>query len=208
MTPKDWNTIKEVVSRNPKLSDTQAYAYSTTWAMEGGFKTSGTPGGTWAGITPKTFNYLKNESSIAGQLREFNKPADLAKNPALMPDVYSAVFDRDLKKVGGSAALNKIGNKYAAAAMADTIFREGATGGGKIIRDAVIKTNPFIKVGNPGVIKPETLDAYSRLAKNPATLDVLLSNIADTRREGAHGSEEGRIDYFRFVKDVDRDRGI
>jgi hypothetical protein len=129
-----------------------------------------------------------------------------------VPYIYKDHLDTALKKVGGSAALDKIGNIHAAVAMADTLFREGEGDGGNIIRNAVIRTDPRLKDAlrhEPGTVKEKTFEAYSRLAKNPATLGALLDNVAQERTAAAtmKAREAGkavlpgdlsRFEYFRF----------
>jgi hypothetical protein len=200
----DWNTIKDVMGSRPDLSDTKIRAYSTTWALEGGLTSNLTNDAT-GGITPETLDWLKTQSDLADQLEDINTPSDLQHDPDLMPDVYNAVFDRDLSRVGGSDALDRVGNPYAAAAMADTVFREGRMGGAQILADAIKETAPKLGSNLPATaeitsIGPPIFDKYSTLAKNPATLGPLLDNVAKERIK-YRPKETVRPNYFRFEKE-------
>lgn len=198
---EDWNVIQGTLDSNNSLGSARRQILGTIWGLEGGLKLPSS-GSTWAGITSGTLAWLKESSPISSLFVGLKTPADMSKDPGLVVEAYVAVLDHGLRKVGGSVVLENIGNTHAATALGDVIFREGENGGGNIIRNAVIKTDPSLRVGGVGVLKPDTLDAYSQLAKNPKTFGVLMQNLADERNayDGARGRGNGdkeRADYFR-----------
>ncbi len=205
-----WNTIHDVLDKNPKTSDTKKHVYRNVWAAEGGLKKDPS-GSAVAGILDKTLADAKKNPKFADRLKDIETPSDLKDHPELVPDIYDAYFDENLKEIGGSAGLDKVGNKYAAAAMGDTVFRHGRYGGAKILRNAVddvleSQGKEPLKIdlsnGEELVVGEKILGGYSQLAKNPATLGPLLDAVAEGRKKDK--TEKGdllRADYFRFEEE-------
>ena len=209
----DWNTIQDTVESRPDISDTKAEVYKNIWAAEGGLKKDPDPDSTAvAGILQDTLDTAKANPKYSDKLKDIKTPSDLKKHPDRVPDLYDAYFDKELNRVGGSEALDKVGNKYASAAMADAVFREGRTGGARVIMEGIRKTDPklaheVLPKGKADSVGPDMFDAYSKLARNPATLGPLLDNLAEARKE-FRPAETARPDHFRFKKERAEGRGI
>jgi len=120
--------------------------------------------------------------------------------------VYKFVYDRGLGRVGGSAALDTIGDRYTAAAVGDTLFRDGDTGGADLVRDAltdIYNSIPRNKrkqlsldagfIGETGRLGPRSLDTLQKLVRAGYGLKV-RNALADNRND----DETARNDYFRF----------
>lgn len=149
---EDWKRFHNQLndpSAMPGLTDAERYAYPQVFAAEGGMGKSSDPKVTAiAGINKPYLKQLEQDAAFKPAAAELWQK--LGGDSGLRPDkltpedvvlIYRYDFDERLKKAGGSAALDQIGNPYAAATMADTLFRHGAGAGGNIIRTAIIYTD-------------------------------------------------------------------
>lgn len=114
---------------------------------------------------------------------------------ATMP--YLAAVHEIMEKAGGSAALDKIDDKLAAGALADSLYRHGSSGGTKLVQTAINQVNGNENLKVDGGMGKDTLDAYSKLVSNPETRDKLLNTLADLRDAATQGNEKDRMDHYR-----------
>ena len=186
---KGWEIFHDNLDKGPKISATEQDIYAKIFAFEGGFKGDNA---TMAGITPNTLTAAKENAELQEMLKDVQDGDDIKSRPDLVAWIYKGYFDTSFKRIGGSAALAKIGDVYAAGALADTVFREGTYGGAKIVLKAVNKTlqdykQPTIDVtmdkGEELVVGPRIISAYVSLVGDPVTLPKLLGNLADMRVE-------------------------
>jgi hypothetical protein len=118
-------------------------------------------------------------------------------------------MDAALHLVGGAAALDEFDSPYDAAAIEDTLFEHGATGGAAIIREAinaVIGATPSEQLALLGITG--SLDYTGRAdAATFAVLQALMNGgygpelrdaLADKRDIALRSKERWRMDYFRF----------
>jgi hypothetical protein len=217
ISPEDWHAWNGMVTKRTDVNNTEIIAYRKIFAMEGGFKTV-IGSSTMAGITTDALAAAKLDSSLAGKLKGIHVPTDLKGRPGLVLDIYKSYFDINLNLVGGRLALPKVGNVYAATALADTVVREGKSGAGLIILDAVNKVLkgqglPEIIVTHdpktPIVVGPRIYSAYSRLATDRDTLWTLLHSVSKARLDAAKEDakrrnvevspgDKLRFSYFEF----------
>ena len=191
VSDKDWFTIHDTLHEKSKeMSEAKRYTYQNIWMAEGGLQKD-PRGSALAGIRQGTIDDLKKNKTVAAQLQDIRTPKDLLKKPTRVLDVYDLYLNKNMSSVGGAGAIDKVGNKYAAAALADTVFRQGSAGADKILKEAIKKTDPSLEKelesGDVDILKPKTFAAYSKLAQNPAKLGPLLDNV-----EGARYSDEKR----------------
>jgi hypothetical protein len=190
--------------RDGGFSPAQQFAYGETFAAEGGMSVNSQNGAT-AGITRSTLNAAKNSGTIPG-LDAVHSPSDLS--PAQVAAIYQFQTDRNFGTVGGANALNNVGNQYAAAALADTLFWEGSGDGAQTVQQAINRAivnsgSSLPGVAEDGKMGPGTLGAYTALSQDPTSQACLLDALAFERI--AWGATQPgpidttRIDHFRFV---------
>jgi hypothetical protein len=223
----DWNAFNQQLTQmqqSGEISPTEAYAYREIFAAEGGMSQD-PAGSAVAGITQSDLSDFLDRvqeasndptdpdhawaQEMSSQFDGVQKTTDL--NAADVADVYNYMFDTQyLSGPGGSDALNKVGDPYAAAALADTMFRNGQPGGSLIVQNAI--NDVYQQTGNAPIpvdsnLGSGTLNAYSNLAQNPDTSNQLLDDLAGERARylSANGSMDAgdfsRIQHFRFVRE-------
>jgi hypothetical protein len=130
--------------------------------------------------------------------------------------LYKWILDRELPSIGGGYALHKIGDKYTAAAVADTLFMHGHPVAATLIQKAISEVYKSIPIsdrrdlGLPAinedrVVGSTALRAVKILAQAGHGPD-LRNKLADLRT--AHNDEtlpdnekagaQRRVDHFRF----------
>lgn len=202
LTRKDdglsWGRFQEALHDNDlMLGLTERFVFPQIFAAEGGFEMA--PGGSAVGgIMNDTMGALlkdKRDDPFVQKLRADCKLQLAGRSPdeltgGLSPDLLPRLYVYDLDKrfralPQGRRALEDVGNHYAAASMADTLFRFGDRGGAHILAAAVNKLSKgkegFTPIQNPDLVGPVIFKAYSDLAKNPATLQPLLDAVAEER---------------------------
>ena len=104
--------------------------------------------------------------------------------------------------------LEVVGNPYAAAALADTLFNLGAPAATTMIIDAINQT--LKDQGLPEIsrysasgqkitwISQSVFDAYKKLASNPDTCGQLLDNLKSLRDQNNIGDTK-RHNFFAFA---------
>lgn len=191
----DWNNS---VGQLRNSSQVERRVYAEIFAAEGGARNDPSSSAA-SGITQGAMDELIGKGFVQS-IKPGTAPRQLPLEKRAA--VYRAYFDFALSAAGGHTALSRVGNANATAALADTLFRHGRTGGAAIIQKAVngVSTNAN-KVKVAGPVGTETLRAYARLAADPATRRALLDQIAQQRTAAiGKGQEADRIDHFRFQK--------
>ncbi len=198
-----WQRFHKAARSLPGQSGTQSFAYGETFAGEGGMAASSN--GVVAGVTQSTLNDAKNATDRDGNplfpdLAQVRTPRALTAEQAAA--IYRFQTDRNFDTVGGSGALDKVGDPYAAAALNDTMFWQGQGAGSRTIQQAINDVAGKGTVPEDSQMGPATLEAYARLAQNPDTRAELLDALAQRRTEWA--SDEGqpdpaRIEHFRYL---------
>jgi hypothetical protein len=199
--PNDWRSFQNALATSD-ATDTQAFSYGQTFAAEGGMTPN--PGnGRVAGFDQAAISKAIEDQ----QLPKGTTLANLI--PAQAATLYARQTNDNFKTVGGADALNVVGDKYAAAALADTLFWQGSGSGAQTVQMAI---NDAIRnsgsqssaIAVDGRMGPETLQAYAALAQNSATRDYLLDALAyervvwGTTQKGPIDID--RIENFRFAK--------
>jgi hypothetical protein len=113
------------------VTDTERFAYKEIFDAEGDILTDEKTGAS-SGITRKT---LREAQKKVPELAGLKDPTDLTINQRAA--FYRWYFDDALKGVGGHAALDEVGGKDTAAAVADTLFRHGQDVGSRAVQEAV-----------------------------------------------------------------------
>ena len=159
----------------PGVSPSELFAYGQIYAAEGG-NTKDPLGSASSGILQKTLDSARGR--MPGLLG-VKTPSNLT--PDQRAAIYRDYINQALARVGGYQALSGIGNDYAAAVLADVLYRDGTTGGANIVRAAINQISPN-SVTPTGRIDQATLDIVARLASAPAGLAQFLKAIGDMRR--------------------------
>ena len=134
----EWPKQHEAFSRLKGISYSEHFAYMETFAAEGGSDVN-TSNGATAGITQSTLDDLIDRGKIIG-IPKGTAPKLLKRDERAQ--VYRVYMDDALNHVGGSQALRDLTDAYAAAALGDTLFRHGRTGGGEIVQRAINRAVP------------------------------------------------------------------
>jgi len=185
---------------------TQSFAYGETFAGEGGIAKA--KNGRVAGIGEKLLDGARRARDKDGNLlfpdlAHVRTPSDLTVEQVAA--IYRFQTDQNFDTVGGSAALDKVGDPYAAAALNDTLFRPGAAGGARTVQQAINEVLGSGSVPEDGQMGPATLDAYARLAQNPDTRAELLDALARRRTawekdpQNRTTPDPARIEHFRYL---------
>ncbi len=203
ISQQTWDEFNQAVADLPGITPTEQYVYAKIFAGEGG-----------AGNDP-------NSSASSGILRQALRDAQAANVPGLdgvanprdltieqRTILYQFYTDRAFHTVGGGAALDTIPDPQTAAAVADTLFRHGNSGGAGIVQKSI---NDVIgglpaderqrlgvsSVDLDGAMGPETFDTARKLDQSgygPA----LRGKIADNRLKlTKNPNEKSRFDDFR-----------
>ena len=138
METKNWNAWSQLIGRLPRLHSTEKRAYMEVFAAEGGDSVN-TSNGAKSGITNATLDELIHRKFVKG-IKRGTKAASLSLGERAR--IYRDYFDFAMNELGGSSAFGRINNAEAASAVADTLFRNGRTGGGQMIREAINKIAP------------------------------------------------------------------
>jgi lysozyme family protein len=168
---------------------------SEVFAAEGGVAND--PGSTASGgILMETLRQAQqSEPSLAGVAQ----PRDLDLDQRIA--VYAHDLESRLDGVGGLQALRDLEDDEVAAAVADTLFRHGRTGGTMILQRAINVGR--MRRGDGGVVPdgglgPQTWLALKEMARSDRS--ALLKEIATMRRNKVDDEwENSRFDHFRYV---------
>jgi hypothetical protein len=187
-----WNSVRDSVAGNPALGEGQRAAYLSIFAAEGGMAKDPTSNAV-AGITQGFIEDSRKAGTWPSALDHVRTPSDL--KPADVPAAMTHYFDKAFPRLSGAAALDTIPDSRVAAAVADTLYRDGTYRGTRMVQDAL--KNAGGPQESDGVFGSRTLDAVRALAKNPESAASLLDALAAIRNP-TRPSEQTRIDYFRF----------
>jgi hypothetical protein len=195
-----WPRWSQAVRSLPSGSPNEQRAYAEIFAAEGGNEVDRFSNAA-SGITPATLDELIDRGLVKG-IGKGTPPKTIRLDRR--PEIYRAYFNFALDRAGGSTTLSRIPDADAAAALADTLFRHGRTGGAKILQNAINSVNPgAVSVSGPA--GPETLREFIGIASDQKKVARLLDAIGNERARAVRGTrnEKGemiRIDHFRFQK--------
>jgi len=105
--------------------------------------------------------------------------------------------DNYLGRIGGFQALDSLRDEEVAAALFDTMFRNGGRGGPTAIQNAINTVAPG-RVAFDGSMGQVTFEAYRELTSDCRTRQAMLAALAEERKK-QYPDEEARFDHFRFV---------
>jgi len=199
-----WTDWSNATRSLPAVTPNEQRAYTEIYAAEGGDEIDPSSGAI-SGITPSTLDELIEKGFIKG-IAKGTPPTSIRLERR--PEIYRAYFDFALNRAGGSSVLSRIPDADAAAALADTLFRHGRTGGARILQNAINTVNPgAVSVSGPA--GPETLRKFIGIASDPNKVGRLLDAIGNERAKTVRGTsteraELKRIDHFRFQKSAGR----
>ncbi|CCG42730.1 hypothetical protein [Magnetospirillum molischianum] len=194
--PGAWVGFNTSVGKLPGAGDNEKFVYGQIYAAEGGNAVDPASGAS-SGITRQTLIDAQNAGAVPG-LDKVRQPKDLTADQRA--GIMRWYFDNSLRKVGGSAALETVGDPQTAAALADTLYRHGSTGGANLIRAAISGVDGNADIQKSGSVDSATFSAVTKLAANPESRDKLLNKLADLRDAATHGYEADRIDHYRPMK--------
>lgn len=191
-----WKSFNASIGKLSGVSDNERFVYGQIFAAEGGNAVDPNSGAS-SGVTKQTLEDARNAGAVPG-LDKVKSPGDLTADQRA--GIMRWYFDKTMEKAGGSAALDKIGDKLAAGALADSLYRHGSSGGTKLIQDAINRVNGNKDLKVDGGMGKDTFDAYSKLVSNPEARDKLLNTLADLRDTATQGKEKDRMDHYRPKK--------
>ncbi len=195
-----WTEWSNATRSLPAATHNEQRTYAEIYAAEGGDDIDRSSGA-MSGITPSTLDELIEKGFIKG-ISKGTPPTAIPLDQRA--EIYRAYFDFALNRAGGSTALSRIPDADTAAALGDTLFRHGRTGGAKIIQNAINSVSAG-SVAVSGPVGPNTMGAFIRIAADPNKTGRLLDAIGNERAKAVRGTrnEHGelkRIDHFRFQK--------
>lgn len=177
-------------------------AFMETFGIEGGLKED-PENGAVAGIMKKPLDRLREKAGIP----EDAKPKDLTHQQRVR---FYQEFMKEpgyLTPVGGLAALDALRDEEVAAALFDTLFRNGSGGGTGAIQKAINRVDPGRVVVDKS-FGSRTFQAFRRLTDDCGTRQQLLDALAEEReterreadpRGEVDGGDLDRFRYFRFL---------
>jgi hypothetical protein len=125
--------------------------------------------------------------------RRVKPPGDL--KPAHVPRAMQQYFDTNLAKIGGAKALDTIPDPRVAAAIADTLYRDGPGKGANSVQNAV--EGAGVAVSKDGVLGTRTMEAIRHLSVDPDSSRRFLDALGAARSAPQQG-DKIRNDHFRF----------
>ena len=210
----DWLRWNDALD-NAGVKDAERHAYQEIYSAEGGATPDGT---TTAGITQKVLNDLRDDKQIhhaqnqraleAAEIAPGTKSGDLTAEQRAA--VYRLYMDDAMRSAGigagvpGHELLNRFGDRNVAAAIADTLFREGAPAGARLIQQTVNKLRATSGAGSQIETRrgfgSETFRALRDIAADPASRNRFLNLLAERRRQERSGSngDAVRADRYRI----------
>lgn len=197
-----WSDYRAALRENPKIGPNEEFAALQTLAYEGGLRKD-PKSSAYGGILQKTLDDAKSSGKVPG-LDKIDRPDQLT--PALHAGVMHWYRDTVLANVGASAALESLGDKYAAAALSDMLYRHGGTGGKDILLKAVNTLRaqdgePAIR-NRQALIEKPLFDAYKTMIADPdrraAVLDALEPGRERHLQVLGKPLEPDRGAYFTF----------
>ncbi|TAN65370.1 MAG: hypothetical protein EPN20_07665 [Magnetospirillum sp.] len=192
--PGAWQGFNTAVTGLPEPGDAEAFSYGEIFAAEGGVAVDRKTFAS-SGIMPATLDALRGRiPGLGGGIA----PANLTYGQRAA--FYRAYFDDALRSVGGHRALEAAGNPFAASALADTLFRFGASGGTRLLQSAMDKVMPG-GVGIDGRMGPGTFGVFREFASDPARRGPLLEALYNVRKSQLSGREEDRNQHFRYLRE-------
>ena len=199
-----WDRFHKAARTLKGQSSAQSFAYGETFAGEGGMTRAAN--GRRAGINDDLLEEARDakdaskKNPLLPSLSRTMTPDQLTPEQAAL--IYRYYARDAFHTVGGSAALDNVGNRYAAAALFDTMFWQGRGSGAKTIQQAINDVAGAGTVPEDSQMGPATLDAYAKLAQKPETRAELLDALARRRTKWASDNgqpDPARIEHFRYV---------
>ncbi|NVJ90810.1 MAG: hypothetical protein HWE34_04090 [Methylocystaceae bacterium] len=192
---EDWKAWHKAMDELG-VSDTERQVYADIFSNEGG-QQKDKHGTAVAGITKDALKNFLNNKSTKAQAEKIGISADTNPEdltPQQQIQFYRLYLDDAMRAAGkglgnvpGHKVLDQIGDSNIAAAVADTLFREGGspTKGPRVIQVAV---NNYYKnmglstrIGTKGGFGSETRKALQNIAKDPKQHKMFLSNLSNQR---------------------------
>ncbi|MBI1244477.1 MAG: hypothetical protein GC202_05680 [Alphaproteobacteria bacterium] len=201
--PGVWETVRDKIKADPGLNDSQRAAILGILAGEGGLRPDPRSGAV-GGITKDYLDAARSRPDWPAELDHVKSPDDL--KPADMPAMYRHYLDGALRHAGGFDALGKIANPTMAAAIADTIVREGEQGAREMIHAAIKDSGGPAELPvstrqrpdgrpEPTVIGPKTFDALIKFGSEAMGSSRFLSELTK-QRTNEHPRDEKRNRQF------------
>lgn len=186
-----WDEFAKAIDKLPGATETEKFAYMMIFGVEGMMKVD--DDGTSSGIKPSTLNdYIDSGKFVLGKDRIIKGPVDLTIEERA--EFYRVHFDENL--LGGHNALNKLGDKETAAAVADVVFQFSPSGAKTIFTMALEELNVKTTKEHSKPSKDEIWDKLVAKTKNPHDRLELRKSIAKAREKKAGGKKKRGDKYF------------
>lgn len=194
--PGAWDKFNAALDRLPGASDTEKFVYGQTYGAEGGNAVDPASGAS-SGILRSTLGAAQ-KAGVPG-LAGITDPKDLNADQRAQIMRWNAdqAFRTVDRSQPGHNVLDAIGDPYAAAALHDTMYRFGNSGGAEIVQQAINDVQKG-RVVQDGQMGPGVLQAYREMVQNPATRPQVLDKLGDERSQKLQDDEVSRNEYFRF----------
>jgi hypothetical protein len=187
-----WNAMRDAAAGKAQIGEGQRAAYMSIFAAEGGMNMDDKSGAV-AGLMPGFIEGERKAGRWPAELDHVKAPADL--KAADVPRAMQHYFDTNLAKIGGAKALDAIPDPRVAAAIADTLYRDGPGKGAKMVQEAIEKAGGPKDIDS--VFGSRTLDAVQNLSANPDGARRLLDGLFDQKKD-RHPEEVARNHHYRF----------
>jgi hypothetical protein len=182
-----WADFNHALGDLPDANEVEKLAYPDIFAVEGGVIPDGS---TVAGISTERLKELKNQiPSVTAK----TLPKDLT--PQQQVQFYRAHLDDVAQSAGGIQALEDINDPGVASYVADTLFREGKTGGPKKIQDALNKVLGAGTVNENRIFDANTLNNIKQVIQTADQRQVFMEKLYENRVV-THPSDWARNQYF------------
>lgn len=197
-----WDRFDRGAHSIPGITPAERFAMSEMFGIEGGMgkdSRSGTAAN--GGITQATLDRAK-ELLRDPEIAKVKAPKDLT--PEQSAKVMHTYLADVLRTSGGAQALESLGDREAAAALAHTLYHHGRGAGAEAIQQAIndvhkAKGGKGDLVPEDGLMGPQTFEAYRRLAADTKTKWSLIDKVADRRRKLVKSDEWKIVDHFRYL---------
>lgn len=187
-----WEEFSRAIDKLPGGTENEKFRYRMIFGVEGMMKVD-KRSGTTSGIQPATYRSNVKEGFFSPDPgHTVNEPKDL--NIEERARYYRAFFEEKLERFGGYSALNAMGDKETAAAVADVVFQYSPKGADTVFRKALGDMDAQYPEENK--LCDNTWNELLAKAEDPNERLELRKNIARAREKFAPGPENRGDPFF------------
>jgi hypothetical protein len=197
--PGTWDGFVTALEQRKDLGANRIFAYALVFGAEGGVAKDPTSTAS-SGILALTLGDLKAKGYIPADssVQSVTAPRELTLDQRVT--VYDAYFNQLFAKAGGAAILDQLPDREIAAAVADTMMRDGIQGGAHLIQRSINKVRMANNQSALRITNAFDSDTLSYLSRMTSERDSsrFLNELADIRTSKDRSNENSRYKYFTF----------